>query len=184
MKYFFIALFLFFWVNSAYALTIEESTFEKSFTLDDENFEKTYTITDYIDDYVDVPEGGTRWEIFGTTKEIQIETKTEDGYDAFYMKPEFQPDVTAMNGKQIKIRGYMFPLDGEEAQKTFLFGPFPLSCPFQYHVGPALVIEVNADQHPVLFNYDPITIEGTLELVPEDPEYSVFYRLKNSRQVK
>ena len=78
----------------------------------------------------------------------------------------------------------MFPLDETEGQKHFLFGPFPLSCPFQYHVGPSLVVEVHADKNPVFFDYEPVTIAGTLELVPEDREYSVFYRLKDAQEIK
>ena len=78
----------------------------------------------------------------------------------------------------------MFPLDGHEDQKMFLFGPFPMSCPYHYHVGPALVIEVYAEDNPVNFEYGPVTIAGTLELVPDDPEYSVFYRLLGAKRVK
>jgi len=77
----------------------------------------------------------------------------------------------------------MFPLDVTEDQRLFLFGPFPMSCPYQYHVGPALVLEVHAQDHPVAFSYDPVQLTGTLELVPEDKEYSVFYRLKDARKV-
>lgn len=142
------------------------------------------TIQDYIADFVDVPEGAINWKVLGTTQEIVIETKTDDGYDLTYSKPEFKPEVQALNGKEIKIKGYMFPLDETEGQRQFLFGPFPLSCPFQYHVGPPLVLEVHADNHPIPFDYEPVVIEGTLELVADDPEYSVFYRLKNARQVK
>ncbi|MCB9983609.1 MAG: DUF3299 domain-containing protein [Rhodospirillales bacterium] len=161
-------------VTPAHALSFEESSDGHS----------NKTIQDYIADFVDVPKGGTNWKVFGTTKEIPIETKTEDGYDLVYSKPDFQPEVKALDGKEIKIKGYMFPLDGTEDQKNFLFGPFPLSCPFQYHVGPPLVIEVHADNNPVTFDYEPVVITGTLELVPDDPEYSVFYRLKDARQVK
>ena len=78
----------------------------------------------------------------------------------------------------------MFPLEATHDQKLFLFGPFPVSCPFHYHVGPSLVLEVNAGESPVAFDYEPIVIAGTLHLVENDPEYSVFYRLKNARQVK
>lgn len=159
-------------VSPAYALTTEQ------------NGEATMTIMDYIKDYVDVPEGAIDWEVFGTTKEIEVHTKTEDGYDNQYSKPEFQPEVKALNGKEITVKGYMFPLDETDNQKNFLFGPFPLSCPYQYHVGPPLVLEVHADHHPVKFDYKPVVITGTLELVPDDPEYSTFYRLKDARQVK
>ena len=144
----------------------------------------TRTLMDYIEDYVDLPEGATDWKILGTTKEINIETKTEDGYDLIYQKPDFSPEVKALEGQEITVKGYMFPLDETEEQKLFLFGPFPVSCPFHYHVGPSLVLEVHADSHPVAFDYEPVVITGTLELVPDDPEYSVFYRLNNAKQVK
>lgn len=163
----------FIFATPAHALTFEEGSGEP-----------TMTIEDYIKDYVDVPDGGTNWKVFGTTKEIQIETKTDEEYDLVYSKPDFAPELKALNGKDITIKGYMFPLDGTEDQRLFLFGPFPLTCPYQYHVGPPLVLEVHANNHPVKFDYGPITVTGTLELVPDDPEYSVFYRLNNARQLK
>lgn len=160
-------------VSPAYALTVEEG-----------GGEATMSMMDYIKDYVDVPEGATDWKVFGTTKEVEAHTKTQEGYDNQYSKPKFAPEVKALDGKEIKIKGYMFPLDESEDQKLFLFGPFPLTCPFQYHVGPPLVLEVHADKHPVKFSYEPVVITGTLELVQDDPEYSVFYRLKDARQAK
>ncbi len=150
----------------------------------DSGGEKTFTITDYIADYVDVPEGATDWQVFGTTKEIQIETTTDDGFDLMYYKPEFSEDLKALDGQEVTVKGYMFPLEGTESQNLFLFGPFPLTCPYQYHVGPSLVIEVHADGNPVKFSYDAVVITGVLELVPDDPEYSVFYRLRKARQVE
>jgi hypothetical protein len=155
----------------AHALTIEE------------NSDGTQrTLLDYIEDYIDVPEGAIDWKLFGTTKEIDIQTKTADGYDLEYFKPEFQPDVMALDGTEITIKGFMFPLDETDDQKLFLLGPFPMSCPYHYHVGPALVIEVHADENPVRFDYEPVVIRGRLELVPEDPEYSTFYRLIDARK--
>lgn len=164
---------IFGFVFPAYAFTEEEITGEK-----------TMTIEDYIEDFVDVPEGAINWRMLGTTRSTEVITKEEDDYDLIYYKPKFAPQVKELDGKEIKIKGFMFPLDQTEEQKLFLFGPFPLSCPYQYHVGPSLVLEVHVSKNPILFNYDAITITGTLELVPDDPEYSVFYRLKNARQVK
>jgi hypothetical protein len=145
--------------------------------------ETTKTLMDYIGQYVDVPPGALDWKILGATKETQIQSKTDDGYDLIYQKPEFTPDVATLDGKQITIKGYMFPLDETEEQHLFLFGPFPMSCPYQYHVGPSLVLEVHAPDHPVAFSYDAVQLTGTLELVPEDKEYSVFYRLQDAQQV-
>ncbi len=146
--------------------------------------EPNRTLQDYIKDYVDVPEGAVDWLVFGKTREISVEGKDADGFEYQYYKPEFPADLKALDGKDITLKGFMFPLDSVEAQKFFLFGPFPVSCPFQYHVGPSLVVEVFAEKNPVTFTYDPLTITGTLELVKEDPDNSVFYRLRHAKKIE
>lgn len=142
----------------------------------------TRTIADYIKDYVDIPAGGTDWKMFGKTKEISIETKDAEGFDVQYYRPEFPAEILALDGKEITLKGYMFPLEGSEGQSLFLFGPFPINCPFQYHVGPSLVMEVQA-ANPVKFDYEPLILQGTLQLVKDDPENSVFYRLIKARKL-
>ena len=167
-----IALLGLFMPQQAAALTLEEGADAP-----------TRGIEDYIKDFVDVPEGAQDWKTFGKTEVINVETKDAEGFDWQYYKPGFQPELKALDGKKIRIKGFMFPLDETEEQKLFLFGPFPLNCPFQYHVQANLVIEVQAAK-PVSFTYDPVVIEGTLELVPEDRENSTFYRLKYAREAK
>ncbi|PZP55141.1 MAG: hypothetical protein DI586_07820, partial [Micavibrio aeruginosavorus] len=125
----------------------------------------TRTIEDYIKEYVDLPKGATDWKIFGKTKQVNIQGKTKDGMDFQYYKPEFQADIKALDGKQVTVKGFMFPLNSTDKQSLFLIGPFPVNCPYQYHVGPALVIEVHADNHPTEFSYDPIIVTGKLQLV-------------------
>lgn len=142
------------------------------------------TLADYIKDYVDVPKGATDWKVFSKTKEINVEGKTKDGYDYQFFKPKFTPDVRKLDGQEITVKGFMFPLGETEKQNLFLFGPFPVNCPFHYHVSPALVIEVHADKAPIKFSYDPVTIKGKLQLVDADPENSTFYKLVDAVQVK
>jgi hypothetical protein len=157
-----------------------------AFTSEQNSDGTTRTLTDLISQYVDVPEGAIDWKVFGQTKEIEIKTtRNVDGdiQDLEYVKPDFPDAVRKLDGQQITVKGFMFPLEESDDQKTFLFGPFPMSCPFHYHVGPSMVIEVHADQHPVKFSYDPVTITGQLELVPSDWENSIFYRLKDAHQV-
>lgn len=145
----------------------------------------TRTIEDYIKDFVDIPKGGTDWKLLGKTKVMDINARDADGMDLVYQKPDFPKDVKALDKTKIRIKGYMFPLDADERQSEFLFGPFPLNCPFQYHVTPALVIETHtAKDFPIKFSYDPMTIEGTLELVPEDKDLSTFYRLRDVKLIK
>ena len=161
-------------LSSSYALKYEEGADAP-----------TRTLEDFIKDFVDVAQGGIDWKLIGKTKVIDIHTKDENGFDLNYQKPEFPDDVKALDKTKIRIRGYMFPLDSVEEQSQFLFGPFPLNCPFQYHVTPALVIEVHtAQDFPITFSYDPMTIEGDLELIPEDKDLSTFYRLQNVKLIK
>lgn len=142
------------------------------------------TLQDYIKNYVDVPVGATDWKVFGAAKVVDVEGKTPDGYDFQYDKPQFTPALRALDGKQVTVKGFIFPLDETEKQKLFLFGPFPISCPFHYHVTPAMVIEVHADKAPVKFSYDPVVMTGRLQLVEKDMENSTFFRLLDARQVK
>ena len=151
-----------------------------AFTSEQNSDGTTRTLTDMISQYVDVPEGAINWKVFGQTREIEVKTtRNVDGdiQDLEYVKPDFPEAIRKLEGQTITVKGFMFPLEESDDQQTFLLGPFPMSCPFHYHVGPSMVIEVHADKHPVKFSYDPVTITGTLELVPSDWENGIFYRL-------
>lgn len=136
-----------------------------------------------IPKYVTVPEGGLDWKLFSQTKSVPYQFKDEEGQELHGVQPEFSNTLRKLDGQIIKMQGYMFPLNAAEDQSMFLFGPFPVSCPFHYHVGPALVIEAYAAEK-IEFGFEPIVLEGTLELVPRDDDYNVFYRLKEVRLIK
>lgn len=153
-------------------LTTEETYSEQTYTLDD--------LLKNIDNFVKTPKGGISWQLFGKTQQKPYAYKDADGLDWEGVRPEFPADLQKLDGKDIVIQGYMFPLDPEEKQSLFLLGPFPVSCPFHYHVTPNLVIEVHAGS-PVSFSYDPVNIGGKLELVPKDDENNVFFRLKDAK---
>ena len=158
----------------AFSLTEEEMTADAP----------TRTIEDLIKEYIDLPPGARDWNIFAKTESESIVTKDADGFEYQYYKPRFTDEVKALDGQIIILKGYIFPLDETEDQRFFLFGPFPLNCPFQYHVDPRLVVEVEAKRKPVRFSYDPVVIMGRLELVADDPENSVFYRLSEAAQMR
>lgn len=144
-------------------------TYYSSFTLETD-------VMDFIPDFVDVPEGGIAWEIFGETESVEYQDKDEDGRDFYGVRPEFGEDLKKLDGQTILMQGYMFPLQAEEGQELFLFGPFPVTCPYHYHTGPSLVIEANAKEK-IEFRWDAIDVRGRLELVPRDDEFNIFYRL-------
>ncbi len=170
----------------AYALEVQTETISSVIKLpnDTDSPNSFYFFAGEIDKYIDRPKGALDWHVLAKTKEVNQEGKTPDGMDYQYFKPEFTPEVKALDGKQATIKGFMFPLGEVDEQTLFLIGPFPLSCPFQYHVGPSMVVEVHAHKKPIKFSYDPITVSGTFQVVPKDMENSTFYRLLDAKLVK
>lgn len=132
-----------------------------------------------ISQYVDVPEGGIDWKMLAETKSIPYSFINEEEREIQGVKPKFSDALKVLDGKNILIQGYIFPLDANEEQSRFLFGPFPVGCPYHYHVGPALVIEVHA-KNPIRYSWDAMNISGRLELVERDDNYNVFYRLHDA----
>jgi hypothetical protein len=119
------------------------------------------------------------WEVFTKTAEIEECTQDDEGYDDCIIKPDYSDAIKALDGKEVTLMGFMFPLEPSETQKVFLIGPYPLSCPFHYHIGPSQVVEVLAEEG-FTFSYDPITVKGILKLRFNE-ETGVFYYLENAK---
>ena len=132
-----------------------------------------------IDDFVSLPEGGTPWKVFADTGMDEYTFEDSEGFEWTGVRPEFTDEIKQLANKKILVQGYMFPLDQNEKQKTFLLIPFPVHCPYYPHASSNLIIEVHADD-PIVYSYDPINITGMLELVPKDDLYNIFFRLKKA----
>jgi hypothetical protein len=117
------------------------------------------------------------WEVFSKVKEIDECETDEEGFEYCIVKPEYSKEIKDLDGQEVTLMGYMFPLDDDTNQKLFLFGPYPLSCPFHYHVNPAMIVEVTSEDG-IEFTYDPIKIKGTFE-VEYNQETGIFYYLRN-----
>lgn len=123
----------------------------------------------------DTPPGGVSWATLESTGE---RTRTDkEGY--IVTKPLFPPAVLALNGKSIKVAGYMMPLQNGRLQTHFVLLAYPPDCPFHLNPNPMQFIEVRTTK-PVAFDYRVKTIEGTLELTGHD-ESGIFYRIADGR---
>ncbi|MBL0319157.1 MAG: DUF3299 domain-containing protein [Alphaproteobacteria bacterium] len=125
-----------------------------------------------------VSKGAVPWEKFAQTKSTEKEMSDLLG-KYFVLLPHYSADIKALDGQVVTLMGYMFPLQEAEKQSDFLFGPFPPSCPFHYHVNPNQVVEVVTSK-PIKFSYHPIRIKGRLHLTPKDPN-GVFYILRQAQ---
>lgn len=93
---------------------------------------------------------------------------------------EYPDDVAALDGKTVRLAGFMLPLGMEPAQRRFLLSASPPSCFFHVPGGPATVVEVFADANPVMGTFDPLVIEGQLTLV-ERSEEGILFQLRDAR---
>ena len=119
------------------------------------------------------------WDLFNKTKEIEDCTIDKDGYDYCIIKPLYDSGIKKLNDTTVTVMGFMFPLEQSKKQKKFLLGPYPLGCPFHYHVGPSQVIEISSTE-PIDFSFDPITITGKLK-VNYNKETGTFYYLERKK---
>jgi len=92
--------------------------------------------------------------------------------------PEFSKSVSALDKKDVKLQGFMMPLDMGERQKRFLLVALPPSCAFCLPGGPEQMVEVVA-KTPVKYGFEPIVISGKLAVLKDDP-MGLYYRLTDA----
>ena len=88
---------------------------------------------------------------------------------------EFGKDLVALDRQQVRLQGFMMPLDVGEKQKRFLLTATPPSCAFCLPGGPDQMVEVQA-RTAIRHGFDPIVIAGRLSLIRDDPA-GLLYRL-------
>jgi hypothetical protein len=126
-----------------------------------------------------VPGGGTAAQPAGTIPwELLQQAKTvQKGERKF--GPEFTREIRQLDKQQVRLYGFMMPLDQSAKQKRFLLASFPPHCAFCLPGGPESMVEVIADK-PVEFTYEPIVVAGRLAVLENDV---VYYRLTGAAAV-
>ena len=122
------------------------------------------------------PKGGVSWKTLEATGEKT--RKDAEGY--ILSKPLFTSKVKALEGKRIKVAGWMMPLENGGKQKHFVLLGYPPGCPFHFHAMPNQFIEIYADTPFTTNETKVMTVSGVLELAGYD-EGGIFYRLRKAR---
>ncbi|HEX4872231.1 MAG TPA: DUF3299 domain-containing protein [Nevskiaceae bacterium] len=97
------------------------------------------------------------------------------------VRASFPAPLQTLGGKTVKIAGFMLPLDATPEQRHFLLSANPPSCYFHMPGGPSTVVEVFSEQ-AIPGSFEPLVIEGRLELVPEST-FGVVYKLQQAKVV-
>ena len=98
---------------------------------------------------------------------------------------EFGKTVQSLEGKSVKILGFMMPLEGSLEQKHFILSMLPLDgCQFCAPGTQAQFLEVKVEEGKgIRYTYDPIEIAGTFELIPDAP-MGVYFLVKEAKLVE
>ena len=95
--------------------------------------------------------------------------------------PQFSDNVATLNKKEVKVQGFMMPLEMGDKQSHFILSAMPQTCAFCMPGGPESMVEVKTKQ-PVKYTFEPLILSGKLEVLKEDPT-GVFYRIVDAEQM-
>ncbi len=96
--------------------------------------------------------------------------------------PQFSSGVAALDKKEVKLQGFMMPLQMGDKQSHFILSSMPQSCMFCMPGGPEGLVEVRSKK-PVTYGFEPIVLTGKLEVLKDDPA-GVYYRLTDALPAK
>jgi len=96
--------------------------------------------------------------------------------------PQFAKDVSALDQKEVKVQGFMMPLQVGDKQSHFVLTAMPQSCSFCLPGGPESMVEVKS-KTPVKYTFEPVVLTGKLAILKDDPT-GVFYRLTDAVPTK
>lgn len=118
------------------------------------------------------PAGTIPWQLLQSTKTVQKADKK--------FGPSFPKEVKDLDKQQVKLYGFMMPLDQAKKQKRFLLAAFPPHCSFCLPGGAESMVEVIAEQ-AIDFTFEPIVVAGRMAILDNDV---VYYRLTGASAVK
>jgi uncharacterized protein len=94
--------------------------------------------------------------------------------------PKFAQSVAQLDQKEVKIQGFMMPLQVGDKQTHFVLSAMPVTCSFCMPGGPEQLVEVKT-KRPVKYSFEPIVLTGKLSVLKDDP-MGVFYRIVDAVQ--
>ena len=94
---------------------------------------------------------------------------------------EFSKQIVALDKREVRLRGFMLPLEQGARQKHFLLSAQPPECAFCMPGSAEQFAEVRT-RTPVKYVTEPITLSGTFMLV-RDESGGLLYRLTEATLV-
>lgn len=96
--------------------------------------------------------------------------------------PKFASGIAALDQKEVRLQGFMTPLQMGEKQTHFVLSAMPSTCAFCMPGGPESMVEVKT-KTPVKYGFEPVVVSGKLIVLKDDPT-GIFYRILDATPVK
>jgi hypothetical protein len=118
------------------------------------------------------------WQVLA---EVGFQTR-KDANGNIIETPVFSKNLKSFNGKKVKLKGFVIPINEVGDQDKFMLSSLPFNvCYFCGAAGPETVIEVDSDDG-IRFNSKAIWVEGYLYLNDNDPDHHM-YMLKSAQLI-
>ena len=106
------------------------------------------------------------------------------GFEVNVKPPEFSKELMALNGKEIRVKGYVIPVDVELGMYMVSANPFA-NCFFCGNAGPETVVELFPNGSFPRFTTDQmVTFKGILQINTQGEMNAVPYQLFQAEMVR
>jgi hypothetical protein len=128
--------------------------------------------------FYQVPGGVVGWDTLG---QLQVRTEVIAPLQARF-HTDYSEAIKALDDKEVKLMGFIYPLEGGLEHKRFLLTAWPPSCPFCLPAGPSQMVEVFCAE-PVEFTEGAVLMAGRFELLEDDPS-GMYYRMHGAKEIE
>jgi hypothetical protein len=109
------------------------------------------------------------WKLLAQVELVKVKDRVQ---------PQFSSGIAALDAKEVKVQGFMMPLEMGDKQSHFILSSTPQSCSFCMPGGPESLVEVKT-RKPMAYGMEPVVLTGKLAVLKDDPT-GVFYRLTDA----
>jgi hypothetical protein len=127
------------------------------------------TATDYSASVLPETAGIVSWRTLAQVEMVQ---------KGINLVPAFSKDILGLDATEVKLQGFVIPLQVGDGQKHFLIAAVPAECQFCMPAGPEAVVEVVA-KAPVKFGLAPIVVAGKFSVLKNEAG-GLLYRLDDA----
>jgi len=116
-------------------------------------------------------EGVVPWETLGMIDKV---------FEGVDLVPVFAPQVEALDGKIVRMVGFLMPLDARGTK--LLLSIVSPNCPFCIPAGASQLVELLAPQR-IDFSESAVVVEGKFEILRDAYMSAYYYRMNDARVV-